>query len=77
MKEYYVLFSSDAWKSHSSMRLKGVFTKPNLLKVIKKNIKNKNFEFDSGKKIENMEIKDINDALTYAYIETVKINEEL
>lgn len=80
MREYYALYTCDAWKTHSSMTLVGVFTKAKLISIIKKYVKESDprFEFESDlKKIESMEINEIDNSLKYGYIQKIKINEIL
>lgn len=82
-RKYYVLCSCDSQKAYSSMTLMGVFTRSRLNKVISEQVKQGNFELEDNKKPTISDIKqfcyasDLNNALTYAYIEEVEINEEL
>ena len=63
--------------------LDGGFTRSRLNKVISEQVKQGNFELEDNKKPTISDIKqfcyasDLNNALTYAYIEEVEINEEL
>ncbi|WP_279145939.1 MULTISPECIES: hypothetical protein [Clostridium] len=77
MNEYYALFSCDAWKSCSSMRLIGVFTLEKLKTVIKEKIKEKDFYFACLEKIDDIDISEINNSLAFGYIKKIKIDEEI
>lgn len=78
-RKHYALFSCDSWKSFDSMSFIGVFTFNALKKVIKRKIKNDDFEIGlvNVNEIDNMEVQEINSRLMYGYIEEITINEEL
>ena len=75
-----VLFNCDAWKSHTSMRVIGVFTNhKSLFYAIKNLLQNKIIESNNCSKIKFQEFKtmtdsDINVNFDYLYIQTYEIN---
>lgn len=77
-RQHYALFSCDVWKSNSTMKFMGVFTKPRLLRIIRREIKDNNFEYGCPlSTLEEEDVRSLNDMLTYGYIEEITINEEL
>lgn len=78
MRDYYVLFSCDEWKSYSSMKLIGIFNKNELVKVIKRRIKKRELHFNRDiKEISKMSVEEIKVALEFGYIESLKLNQEI
>lgn len=76
---YFALFSCDEWKSNSSMGLKGIFTREVLNSLISKELSDNNMEFDgeSYSHYSELDIRTLNDALTYGYVQELSINEVL
>lgn len=77
-REYFVLFTCDEWKGYSSMRLVGVFNLTKLRKVVKKMIKSDDFSCD-GYDIKDIDVlggSDINNMITYGFIQPIGLNEE-
>lgn len=77
-RKYYALFNCDEWKSTSSMSFVGVFNFKKLINLIKKRVRNGDYEFDNEiKEIETMEWDEIETLLEYGHIQEVSINEVL
>ncbi|MFL0365229.1 hypothetical protein ACH0BF_19685 [Pseudobacillus sp. 179-B 2D1 NHS] len=84
--ELFILMTCDEWKSWTSMRLRGVFTLQELKNYIKTHSKNtnikmeepnqeKDFEFEADwGQMELMSAYEINQYLTYGYVEAVELN---
>lgn len=79
MKEIYVIFTCDNWKSKNSMVFVGVASiRKSLNRVLKNMAKEevippiniKNFNLDN-----DIDISELNGAITNAYIETTSLNE--
>ncbi|QUH21822.1 hypothetical protein [Alkaliphilus sp. B6464] len=78
MRQYYALFTCNEWKEFSSMRLVGMFSRTELIKIIKKRVKENEFGFCRDiKEINEMPIRDIEVSLEYGHIIELKINEIL
>lgn len=83
MRDLYVLFACDQWKSSDSMRMIGVFNRSGLLRKVVEKVNNKEFDLaDATLPIKQKDIKDyfidsLDNELTYAYIEQVTINVEV
>lgn len=76
MRNYYALFSCNDWKEHSSMSPIGVFNQSELLKVIKRKIKTREFRFKRDvKEIGKLSIREIDTSLVSGYIQPIKLNE--
>ena len=76
-KRYFALFSCDEWKSYKSQRLIGVFDESNLKKIVAEKIKDRDFELNIDKEVEESSIWDLKNCLEYAYIEEIKLNKEI
>lgn len=73
----YVLFTCDEWKSRSSQEFMGVFDYENLIKIVRENVENENFQFGRNlKELESMSVKEIEIALKYGYIIPTELNEK-
>lgn len=83
MTKHYALFQCNEHKEHASMRLVGVFTRARLSRVIAERVNHKEFEFNNDQKPKANDVAqfpyvaDLNNALTYGYIEELDINEEI
>lgn len=76
MREYYVLFSCDDWKSHSSMSLIGVFSRKKLEKTIRKFVKDGSMKFNRElKTLPELSVHDIEVALEFGFIQSIHLNE--
>ena len=75
-RKYYVLFNCDEYKAYSSMKLIGVFTEKELRRVIRKKIKEKEFEFYGNitEILNEKDLKYIFDTLEYGYFQEISIN---
>lgn len=70
--KYYALFNCDEWRSNATMDLFGVFTKDKLIKCLEYD------SFELSQPIDKtMSIRELNNVVTYGYIEELKINEVL
>lgn len=81
-ESFYALFTCDQWKSYSSMNLIGVFDRTHLNDIILNKVKEEIFELDDSVKlsqggIQQASIRDIDVALTYGFVQSLTINEEL
>ncbi len=74
-QELYVLFTCDEWKSSNSMLLVGVFDESKIKFALKKLLKQSDIELGTEKSIDEIEIDELNDYVTYAYIEQVDLND--
>ena len=72
--KYYALFTCDQWKSRDSMQFMGVFTKTRLISIINKGSNVFDFEEALNK---SMDVREMNNSITYGYIEELSINEVL
>lgn len=75
--KYFALFSCDEWKGHSSMRLIGVFTREGLNKQLNKEVEGGNMELSESDALEELSIKEIDNSLSYGFIQELSINEAL
>lgn len=89
MKNIYLLFSCDQWKSKDSMRLVVATTLPDrLTKVISDQIRNDTMEFDRGDELSmtgmlreikkynpETQLSDLNNFLVYGYVDCVRDGE--
>ena len=74
----YLLFACDTWKSADSFRLVMATTnKKTLLSKINKEIKGNNMELSDNLNSFNGDLRAIDTALTYGYIQEVENVEEL
>lgn len=77
-RKYYALFSCDEWKSYSSEGFRGIFTLRELKKQVRKELRNKTFEYDGSiRDITDISVKEIHDNVTYLSITPLSINKEL
>lgn len=74
-QELYVLFTCDEWKSRDSMWLLGVFDENKIKVALKKLLKQNDIELGTDKSIDEIEVDELNDYVTYAYIEQVDLND--
>ncbi|MFW6025664.1 MAG: hypothetical protein ACOCRX_04915 [Candidatus Woesearchaeota archaeon] len=76
-RKYYILNTCDAWKSYDSFGLVGIFTWSELIKIIKRKIKSKVFEFNGEiRNMINKSPRELNTNLEYGFVQEIKINEE-
>ena len=72
-----VYYHCDKYVSRNSYRLKGVFTSGEILEaLVIADILEGNITITEGRQVDEFEdIKELNDALTYAHIEEILLNE--
>ncbi|EQC1535468.1 hypothetical protein [Clostridium botulinum] len=77
MKNIILLYSCNAWKEHSSMRLVMASTsEKKIRKEINNQIKNKDMEYESNTKdLKELSLNDIDKCLKYGYIFIVEDGE--
>ena len=69
----YVLFSCDEWKSYNSMRVVGIYScLEKLVQRIEKEVSEDNMELDDNYQNNT---RDINNALTYGYVEYFDVDD--
>jgi hypothetical protein len=78
MKEIYIFYSCDEWKSISSMKLIMASTsKFKIIRDLKKELQSDNMELDLPiKELNKVEIERINNNLTYGFIKIVSDGEK-
>ena len=72
----YLLYNCNEWKENASMNLIIASTnKKNVIKEIKKRIKNKEFEYNTSIDFTKECLSEINNSLEFGYVEIVKNGE--
>jgi hypothetical protein len=76
---YYLYYRCDRWKMRTSFELVGIFGESKLKQIIIEDINNKDIEFDNRnvEEIAGMEEQEINNSITYGYLEKVFFNERM
>jgi hypothetical protein len=76
---YYLYYHCNQWKMRDSFNLVGVFEESKLKQIIIEDVKNEDIEF-SNKDVDtivDMDVRTIDNLITYGYIEKIVFNERV
>lgn len=76
-ENHFALYSCDEWKSCSSTKLIGVFTRIGLLSQLSKKIEAGAMDFGRSESLDELSIRDIDSSLKYGFVQELSINEVL